>query len=71
MTISPEVWDIIKLVGGAYIVYLFNKADRSQTLQTKINSDLYEKYNALSGSFHELLGEHKARRANDRKEQDA
>lgn len=29
MNISPETWDMIKLIGGAYLVFCLNRSDRN------------------------------------------
>lgn len=39
--------------------------EKSTSANVEAITDLYEKYNNLSDSFHELLGEHKARRKAD------
>lgn len=62
MNVPPEVWEVIKIIGGGYFLYVLNKFDRSQRAQVEINKDLYEKHNGLASEFHELRGEHKARR---------
>lgn len=41
--------------------------EKSASANVEAITDLYQKYNNLSDSFHELLGEHKARRAQDKK----
>jgi len=52
MLITPEIWDVAKIVGGAYIAYVLAKTDLNQR-------ELFKRLRDVETSHAELLGEHR------------
>lgn len=68
---QPSWWehvDLMQVLLVGCLVYITWSFRTMVTDFKKMFADLYDKYNNLADDFHELKGEHKARRKSDKGE---